>query len=164
MDFYFLFIYFQPPSPQSPTVAQTTPIQPPPKQYTSLQIVSSLTIHPFINELMSNGIVKPLLHTQNYSTVSSLSPVLVPPPMWSTARSDFQLREQTVNRLNYKCGILTPFPRVAPLPVSHPPPCHSGASFGYHAVNILIAIWTKSVCPIPQKDWFILRAQNTILY
>ena len=58
---FLLFIVFisnpLPPPPHRPP-----PIQPPPKQYTSLQIVSSLTIHPFINQLMSNGIVKPFLH------------------------------------------------------------------------------------------------------
>ena len=80
LDFY--FIYFQPPSPQSPH--RPPPIQPPPPppiQYTSLQIVSILTIHPFINQFMTNGIVKPFLHKKLSSTVSSLSPVLVPPPM-----------------------------------------------------------------------------------
>ena len=85
LDFYFLFYLFPIPFPPVPHI-------PPPIQYTSLQIVSSLTIHPFINQLMSNGIVKPFLHKKLSSTVSSLSPVLVPPPMWSTARSGFQLR------------------------------------------------------------------------
>ena len=66
LDFTFYFIYFQSPSPQSPH-------RPPPIQYTSLQIVSCLTIHPFINQLMSNGIVKPFLHRKLSSTVSSLS-------------------------------------------------------------------------------------------
>ena len=76
---------------------------------------------------MSNGIVKPFLHKQLSSTVSSLSPVLVPPPMWSTARSDFQLREADSQPTNYKCGILPgrtdPFPSCCPLTgTTFPPP------------------------------------------
>ena len=130
LDFYFLFYFFQPPSPQSPTDHPHT-ATPPPIQYTSLQIVSSLTIHPFINQLMSNDIV--FLTQKNSSTVSSLS---------STSPSAYVIygticiptQNQRVNRLtinvaSYLVGP-TPFPRIAPLPVPPPPPpCHSGSSF-----------------------------------
>ena len=123
MDFY--FIYFQSPSPQSPT--DHPPYSHPPYSKPHYKIVSSLTIHPFINQLMSNGIVKPFLHKNLSSTVSSLSPVLVPPPMWSMARSDFQLREADSQPTNYKCGILPgrtdPFPSCCPLTgTTFPPP------------------------------------------
>ena len=62
----FILFFYLFPTPFPPVPPQTTPPPPPyshpPIQYTSLQIVSSLTIHPFINQLMSNGIVKPFLH------------------------------------------------------------------------------------------------------
>ena len=132
MDFY--FIYFQSPSPQSPT--DHPPYSHPPYSKPHYKIVSSLTIHPFINQLMSNGIVKPFLHKKLSSTVSSLSPVLVPPPICDlrhdlVSNSDNQtVNRLTINVVSYLVGP-TPFPRVAPLPVPHslPPPCHSGSSF-----------------------------------
>ena len=129
--FFWDFIYFQ---PLPPSPLQTTPpySHPPPIQYTPLRVVSSLTIHPFINQLMSNGIVKPFLHKK--------TPVLYPLSLqnWSLPLCDlrhdlYSNSEPDSQPTNYKCGILPgrtdPF-RIAPLPVPHclPPPCHSGSS------------------------------------
>ena len=115
--FWILFIS----NPLSPSPLQPTHIQPPRIQYTSLRIVSSLTIHPFINQLMTNGIVKPFLHKK--------TPVLYPLslPRCDLRHDLYSNSEPDSQPTNYKCGILPgrtdPFPSYCPLTsTTFPPP------------------------------------------
>ena len=147
-----ILIYNWFPTPFPPVSHRPLPIQSLPIQYTSLQIVSSLTIHPFISFNMSNAIVKPFLHKHS-STVSSLSLASTSPSHYTIYGTICIPTQPT----NYKCGILPGMtsPSCCPL---------TGTTFPLHATSAPHFACPKPTNPIlPQPHPIPSLPPNSML-